>query len=1266
MKTAPFPPAFLSVLAVLLLVGPAFAQTTGTIEGVIKDPSGAVVPGVKVTLTNEETGQQREATSDESGYFRILQVPVGRYSLVLESKGFKKYVRKGIILELNQTAHVDIELQVGDLAESVTVEANASQVETTSTQLGAVVGERAVVQLPLATRDTYQLLQLQPGVQSQVGSDLFFGSERAGVVSVNGGRGRANNYMVNGGDGNDLFANLPAIEPSPDSIQEFRVITNNFDAEYGRNSGAIVNVVTKSGTNDFHGSLYEFFRNKVLNARAFFNPGPPPGTPPERLSAFEKADFKQNQFGGTFGGPVKSNQTFFFVSYEGRRVRRGILSDTVTVPTLAERGGDFSGSDLFTGAVGTPLVADILTARLGRGANPVEVGDLYNCASDPAACAASGRPSVFPGNIVPLAAFDPVALDLFRQFVPQGNLADDLFQSVPLSRETVDKLEVKMDHKLTTNQNLTGYFYFNQRDFLQPFSRFQAGGAALPGFGATTDERIQQWNISHTWTINASTVNEFRFAYFREAQGKFLHPERTHLLTDSCSTPAARPFCFTGVSDVGAFPSDPKLGITPGLGANREGVPFVDVSGSFSIGNNLEGELPQTGNSFQWVDNFSKIVGNHTLKFGADIRRQRFDQFLYFDVNGSYFYFGGGPNDTGNLVANYFLGLPDQLLQGAAQLEAIRTSSFYLYGQDSWKIRPSLTLNYGLRWELNTPLHDRFDRVQTFRPGQPTSIYPCQLDPAFSQSLIDTFGTRDCNPGSAGGSVFPLGLVVPGDTGIAKGLTQTYFKSFAPRIGLAWSPGWKNGWLRKLTGGPDKTSIRMGWGMFYNPIEQLVIEQFSAEPPFGGSSSIFNPLFATPFVVQDGTVAPNPFGGILNPQPGQAVDWARFRPIVLFGQFQPNMRSQYSVQYNLTIQREITPNLVFQIGYVGSQGHRLLATHDLNYGIAETCLDLQNISDLTGNADLACGPFFADSAFFIPADTIPTGVTLRLPYGSVPSVTGPNATDITLVGLRPFSSPLCQPTTGAGCPPDGVPIFSSVFAQDTIANSSYNSFQASVNKRFSKGVQLLAAYTWSKSMDQASSFENLINPFNPSLSRSLSQFDARHRFVLSYLWELPLPKYDGAAGKFLNGWAISGITAFQSGFPIRITSSDDFELQSSFDFELPGQPDIVAPFRKLDPRGPGNLGFDPNSFAPQALGTTGNAPRTICCGPGLNNFDIAVLKETKLSERVGLQFRAEFFNVVNHAQFANPDGDISDGPDFGRVKRVRDPRLIQFALKLFF
>jgi len=497
-------------------------------------------------------------------------------------------------------------------------------------------------------------------------------------------------------------------------------------------------------------------------------------------------------------------------------------------------------------------------------------------------------------------------------------------------------------------------------------------------------------------------------------------------------------------------------------------------------------------------------------------------------------------------------------------------------------------------------------------------------------------------------------------------LTQTYYKAFAPRIGLAWSPSASSGWRQKLLGGPGKTSIRMGWGMFYNPVEQLVLEQFSAEPPFGGSSTFNNILFNTPFVGQDGTINPNPFNGVLNSPRGQAVDWSRFRPILLYGQFQPHLRSQYSDQYNFTIQREVVNNLLIQVGYVGTQGHRLLATHDLNYGNPQTCLDLNQLSMVANDPNLACGPFYADSSFSIAAGEIPAGFTLHLPYGSVNSVTGPNANPISLVGLRPYSAPLCEPTTGIGCPPDGVPVFSSIFAQDTISNSNYNSFQANVEKRFSKGLSFQGAYTFGKSIDNASSFENILNPLNYRLSRALSLFDARQRFVFSYYYQLPHFDVPGAAGKLVNGWGTSGIVTFQDGFPIRITSSDDLELMYSYDFELPGEPDIVKPLTRLNPRGPGNYAFSQDTFQPQALGTIGSSPRTVCCGPGINNFDIALHKDTTFHERFRLEFRAEFFNIANHAQFSKVDGNITDGVDFGRVTRARDPRLIQFALKLFF
>lgn len=487
--------------------------------------------------------------------------------------------------------------------------------------------------------------------------------------------------------------------------------------------------------------------------------------------------------------------------------------------------------------------------------------------------------------------------------------------------------------------------------------------------------------------------------------------------------------------------------------------------------------------------------------------------------------------------------------------------------------------------------------------------------------------------------------------------------------------------------------------MFYNPIEQLVLEQFSAEPPFGVSTFPANTFFNTPYLGQDGvTTFPNGANGILQAPRNQPVDWGIFRPILLFGQFQPNMRTQYSAQYNLTIQRELSKDLKFEIGYVGSQGHRLLATHDLNYGNPQTCLDLEALAvNYPGNGTPAapgigtdCGQYFADSAFSIPTQAFDSNGTsvpvvapaggLHLPYGlNGPSVI-PAGTPIsnvapggiTLVGLRRYSSPQCDPLTGNGCPADGVPVFSSVFAQDTIANSAYNSLQASLDKRFSHGLQFTAAYTFSKSFDEASSFEGILNPIDPRLSRALSEFDARHRFVFSYFWQIPTGKHDGLTGKFVDGWGLSGITTFQTGFPIRITSQADNELMYSFDFELPGEPDQIAPFKTLHPQSNGNYFFDPNSFTedttvdPSLFGRIGNAPRTICCGPRISETDFSILKNIPFTESKYMEFRADFFNIFNHTQFYNPDGDSSDGGQFGQVTQARDPRLMQFALKLYF
>ncbi len=1246
-------------------IGAGWAQTTGTIRGRVTDPSGAVVPDANVTAIQSSTHLSRVTTTNESGDYEFPALPVGRYDVAVQVMGFREARLHEIDVRLGHVTAADVRLELGQLSQVVTAEAAAPLIEITSTQIGAVVNDMAVVDLPLNARDTYQLLQLQPGVQSQQGSDLFYGSDQPGVVSVNGGRGRSNNYTVNGGEANDQFVNLPGVQPSPDTIEEFRVLTNTFDAEFGRNSGAVVNVVTKSGTNALHGDVYEFFRNNILNARGFFDTAKP--------------DFKQNQFGGTLGGPIRKDQTFFFGSYEGRRIRQGTPSPAFPVPTPAERNGDFSTGPPFAGTLNDPngTVSALLNSRPGcadavsaSGGAPIAPGTPYS--------------AIFPNNYIPPQCFDPTAHDLMKQYVPLPNLNGTEYQSVPTASEYGDQFTGRIDRKISDHQQFNAYYYFDDQFYTQPFSFFQAAGANVPGFGGLYNSRYQQLNLTHTWVVSSTAVNELRFATFREAQGEFNHPQHANLVQDSCATVPADQ-CFSD-------PSNPSLGITPNLGAGHEGVPFVSVSGGFVIGNNYEGELPQIGNTFQWMDNFSKVAGNHSLKFGADVRRQRFDQLLYFNANGDYSFLGGGPNDPGytDLFPNYLLGLPDSYLQGSAQHENVRSTSLYLYAQDSWKIRPTLTLNYGLRWELNTPISDIGGRTQTFRPGQNTAVFPCQLSP--DNPLAATFGTTDCGPGSPGEAVFPQGLVVPGDKGISDALTQTYYRAFAPRIGLAWSPSWNDGALAKITGGPGKTSIRVGWGLFYNPMEQLVLEQFSGEPPFGGSINLSETLFNTPFVGQDGSIYPNPFNGILNPTRGQPVDWSSFRPIVMFGELQPNIRSQYAAQYNFNVERELARNMVLQVGYVGSQGHRLLATHDLNYGNAQTCLDLQSLSDYYANSNptlsgsLACGPFYADSSFTIPANSIPAGMSVHLPYGSVPVVTGPSNPAITLVGLRRYSSPFCQPTTGVGCPADGTPVFSSIFAQDTIANSSYNSLQVSLERRFSKGLQFLAAYTWSRSFDEASSFENTLNPLCFRCSLAPSLFNADQRFVLSYYWELPVPARPGLVGKVVDGWGLSGIFSFQSGFPIRITSSSDLELENSQDFEYPGEPDLVGKFATQNPRKEGcafgtgpsagaggaacqpvaNQFFDPNAFAPQALGTIGNAPRSICCGPGINNADLALLKTTRLAEHKELQFRAEFFNAFNHAQFYVPDGNITDGATFGQVSKARDPRLIQLALKLLF
>ena len=1214
----------------LCLALSAWGQNSSEVRGKVTDSSRKPVVSAFVIVTAQDMSLMRAATTDEAGAFEFAALPIGSYQVQVKADGFVAFEASSVRASIGQVLNLDVVLSQKQNFAGFVRSASASLIEAGNAQLGVVMSDLDVTELPLKSRDTFDLLQLQPGVQGTLGADLFFGNDQPGVVSVNGERSRANNSNIDGGTAGDQMVNAPSLEPSPDSISEFRVISHNYEAALGRNSGSVLNVITKSGTSAFHGSAYEFLRNNVLNAKGYFDPVTP--------------DFKQNEFGGTLGGPIQRDKTFFFSSYEGRRVRQGITSNPVIVPTAAERDGDFSTGPAFSGVLNSDTVAGALSTRSGcaaaveaRGGAPIAAGSSYA--------------AIFPGNTIPPECFDPTAVDLLNQFVPQANSGIDTFRSAPDAKVRKDQLTSRVNHSLTSQQQLSLYYYVADGVDREPFSRFLASGANLPGFGNETENRFQQLNLSHGWAITAKASNEARFVYYRNGQGELLAPARTNRVQASCAVVPANQ-CFSD-------PTKASLGITPGYGASYEGVPFVALAGGFAFGNNQSGNFSQTGDVYQGLDTYSRIAGQHTLKFGADIRNQRMHQEYFYDISGSFSFNGGGPNDVGfsSLLPNYFLGLPDSYSQGSANGLDVRASQFDLFAQDAWQLKPNLALDYGVRWEWNTPQADAGNRIQAFRPGQATRTYPCVL--SSSDRLLGSIGSSDCSPQGPAGSVFPLGMVFPGDPGVPSGLTNNYLRAFAPRLGLAWSPNWSDSWFARVSGGPGKSSVRMGWGMFYNSNEEL-LENFTAQPPFGGSTSISNTFFNTPFLDQDGSITPNPFHGFLEPKPGSPVDFAQFRPIFLYGNFPRTLRNQYSVHYHLTAQRELTRDTLWQFGYVGSQGHRLLATLDQNYGNPQTCLDLNQIPGVS------CGPFGEDRDYSIPAGAIPPGVTLHLPYGSVPVVTGPNANPIQLIGLRKYSSPLCQPTTGAGCPPDGIPVFGSIFGQMPVANSSYNSFQTLVKQRLSHGVQFLVSYTWSRSTDNASSFENAVNPIDPRKSRSLSLFDARHRLVASEYWQVPNWQISNWTRHLANGWAFSGILTLQSGFPIRLTSSSDLELLSSFDFESPGEPNQIAPLRRLSPQKSGNYYFDPSSFVAAPLGQIGNAPRSICCGPGTANLDFAIHKIVAVRENTKLEVRTELFNAFNHTQFFNPDGNITDGTAFGQVSRAQNPRLLQLALRLTF
>jgi len=1122
----------------------AWAGVGGNISGTVKDSSGAVVSKATVTVTNTDTGVAQTVSTDDKGAYSFLNLPVGRYNLTVSQSGFKPYKRAGVVIDVNNALLIDPVLEVGEKNDTVSVTDTAAHVETASSQLGEVITGAQMTSVPLNGRSYTDLLSLQPGVApvtsitpetvQDVGASALApsGDLNPGTISINGQREFANAFIVNGSDVEEDVNMGTAIIPNLDSISEFRILTSNFDAEYGEFSGGQINVVTKSGTNAFHGDAFEFLRNTNLDARNFFSP--------------TRGKFDQNQFGGTFGGPIRKNKIFFFTDYQGTRSTQGIDTGKISVPSLQERSGQVGS---LPGTVTGQSWADHLSNVLGH---PVSPGEPYA--------------SVFPTGLIPQSAWSAPAIALL-QYIPKPNNVDDTFSSSAFNQTLRDD---KGSYRLDANTRwglLSAYYFLDDWAQNNPYPVAQ-GGANVPGFNALYSGRAQLLDLGDTKTLGTTAVNEFRLSYLRDAND------------------LGKPVGGVGVSLASqGFTVGPGTpGIVP-LSPKTEGVESVGFN-SFTFGTNTN-ELKQFNNTFQVLDNFSKVVGAHTIKIGGEFHYDQVNVNATAQFNGSFLFFG---TETGLDFADFLLGVPSQYNQSQLQPFYGRNKYGGLYAQDSWRVKPNLTLNYGLRWDRIEPWYEKFNQIATFEAGKQSVVFPGA----------------------------PAGILYPTDPGVPRTLAPPGNRDFAPRIGLAYSPNASgDGPLAKILGGAGKTSVRASFGMFYTAIEALTLGVMSANAPYGTTyTSPAPPLFATPFITASsgqnlGQVFPVTLAPLNSSakHPDPNVDWAQFEPITGLPNYLTTNRIPYTEDYMLSLQRGFGTNTVLSVNYVGTQAHRLLVLEEANPGDPALCLFLSNPANLapTSPSQTPCGPFGEDTTYTTSTGQVFHGT--REPLGSN---------------------------------------FGSNANQATIGNSNYNALQIILNHTSGR-LNILAGYTYSKSQDQSSSLGEEVNPIDPALSRALSAFDVKHNFVVSYSYRIPFERLFRAPNRWTEGWEVSGITRFSSGLPVTLVNLGDNSLLGS-------EPNGVNNFGVDEPDftpGPLSLNKNPRNganyfntalFSENALGTPGTSKRRFFYGPGMDNYDMALLKNVKLTESKSLQFRLEAFNAFDHAQFFGPqavDGNIS-------------------------
>ena len=1139
------------------------ADTNGKIYGMVTDPSGGMIVSATVTVMQIETSEQKTVQTDAHGNYSLLALAPGDYNLQVQSTGFQTYVKEHIKIDVNSAIQINVTMVLGSTQSKVIVAADALSVEIANTQLGDVIGGRTMENLPLNGRSYTDLLGLQTGVvpvssgiPDTIGVSASASAE-SGNVSINGQRESANGFMVNGGNIEQARNNGAAIVPNLDSIAEFRVITNNVDAEYGHYAGALISVVTKSGANEFHGSAFEFLRNTALDARNFFDT--------------QRGLFRRNQFGGTLGGPVLRDKVFFFIDYQGTRELRGISGGKIPVPTLDQRNGDFSApatASTLTGSVSSIYWASVLSQRLGY---PVTSGEPYYTAG-----CASPTQCVYPNAIIPQATFSSAAKGLL-QFIPTPTLGQGAnFVGSNNNWDTsANQGGIRIDAN-TRFGTFTGYYAIYDSSLLRPY-----GANNVPGFANLDTSHPQIINLGHTKSFGSTAVNEFRFTLVRYVSWVNNPQQGFGPKLTSLGFPAGVPG--------GIVPADPRVEGVPTLLFNNfsEGIPQFDYQ--------------QYQTSPQFLDNFSKITGNHSVKVGGEYHYTRWRQRVpEADANGLFQFTG---SETGSDFADYLIGAPTLFLQSSDLDYDNRKNYIGIYGQDSWRIRPNLTLNYGLRWEIIQNWYEKNNATSdTFIVGEQSTVYPT----------------------APTGFVF-AGDPRPGGGKIPRTVSNTPYNDFAPRVGIAYSPSADRGVLKWLLGAPGKTSIRAAYGVFYSNNGGYQAYLIQGAPPFVAVwTSPAPPLFETPYVDRtDGLVRQSPPYPYVAPKPGSTANINWELPLNGVPVWNIHNRTPYAEDYHFTIQREFGPATVLSVGYVGSQGHALMDALESNPGNSQLCLGLSNASQVMAGTP-TCGPFGENTVY-----TRPDGSTVNSTRGPL----GPNFVS------NPYYT--------------------------TIGNSNYNSLQVSL-RHSSKRLTFEAGYSFSKSIDDASDERDFVlNPYNQALSRSLSSFDIPHSFEVSYNYLLPVDLLGHNRWQRLTGgWRLAGITRFASGLPVQMYETDDRGLVGEFFGNLDTPLYNGAKLNITNPRS-GQPYFNTSAFSLETLGVLNTTHRRFFHGPGINNFDLSLLKDTRISERISAQFRAEFFNVFNHAQFINPSGNISS-TSFGMVLSARDPRIGQVALKILF